>query len=85
MKTFNNTDFPMSKIMALPIIGNTISKWRQRTIQLREHPTDRSRLISLGKSFVKSPNQQMVIADEERSAWATALEYIANGKVYISE
>lgn len=77
----NNTAFSLEQLEALPILGTTINNWRQRHITLRQHPTDPSRLISVGVTF---NGRMTVYADELRSEWATALDYIAQGKVYIS-
>jgi YD repeat-containing protein len=82
MEIYNRTNLTSGEVICLPVIGCTVSKWRGRLVTLREHPTDPSRVISEGVTFDGS---MKVIADEERSQWATALDYIARGRVYSSE
>jgi len=79
--THNNTNLTEQQIVNLPLLGKTINNWRQREITLLQHPEHLDRVISVGHSF---DGKQIVIADEEKSAWATALDYAANGKVYES-
>lgn len=78
----NNTTYPATMISTLPVIGQTINKWRGRVVILHEHPYDADRLISVGYAFDGSGT---VVCDDPRSAWATALDYIAHGNVYTSE
>ena len=66
----------------MTVIGATVSKWRERNITLLEHPLDPGKVISVGVTF---DGRMTVIAEEPRTAWATALAYIASGKVYVSE
>ena len=84
MKTgyVNNTGFTPELIGTLPVIGQTVNTWRQRVVELREHPVDPDRLITVGYAFA---GNMTVVADEPRSSWTTALDYIAHGKVYTSE
>ena len=79
--THNNTTSTLETINALPVIGETVNNWRQRRITLRSHPTDPARLISVGATFDGS---MVVIADDARKDWATALDYASRGKVYTS-
>lgn len=81
-KVYNNTTYSKEVIEQLPLIGETVSKWRQRNIKLLKHPNDETRLISVGTNF---DNSQTVVSDDDRKDWATALDYIAHGKVYVAE
>lgn len=78
----NNTPWELKHIESLPLLGTTVNKWRQRNIRLFEHPIEPTALVSVGETFDGSTR---VIAEEPRSAWATALDYAARGKVYVSE
>lgn len=80
--TYNNTTFAESVLTDLTLIGLTVSRWRQREIALYAHPTDPNRIISVGTTF---DGKIVVIADEEKADYLTALEYIRRGKVYTSE
>ena len=83
METHNHTPWtPMHIMETFTYIGHTASDWRQRSIALYEHPTDPALLISFGTTYDRT---MQVIAIEPRSAWATALDYIAHGKVYRSQ
>lgn len=82
MRIVNNTPYTLGAIAALPLLGYTASQWRQRRIALYEHPTDTTLLVSCGTTF---DGGMQVIATEPRSAWTTALDYIAHGQVYISQ
>jgi len=78
----NNTPYDADTLAALPVLGETVNLWRQRRITLYAHPSDPERLISIGYNY---DHRLVVIADEPRSAWATALDSIAHGRVYVSE
>ena len=80
--THNNTNLTEAQIRELPVLGRTVNKWRQRDITLLAHPTDPDRLISVGTTF---DGAMTVICDDERLMWSVALDYIARGKVYVSE
>lgn len=81
-KTFNNTSLTEDQIIQLKLIGRTVNNWRGRNINLLEHPSDPDRVISVGITF---DGLMTVICDDERQAWATALDYIAHGKVYVRD
>jgi hypothetical protein len=78
----NNTAFTPAVLATLPVIGTAVNKWRGRNITLYGHPSDASRLVSVGVTF---DGTMTVIADESRDEWATALDYASRGKVYVSE
>ena len=78
----NNTDLSPADIAALPVIGKTVNNWRQRNITLHAHPTDPTRLVSVGVTF---DGAVTVVCDESRDEWRVALDYIAHGKVYVFE
>lgn len=82
MQIHNNTTLSMEEIVQLPLIGATVNKWRQRNITLLALPTNPDRLISVGVTF---DGKTTIICEEPRCDWATALDYIAHGKVYVSE
>lgn len=65
----------------LAYIGRTVNKWRGRTIALYQHPTLPDHVISVGRTF---DGALVVIASELKSDWATALDYIEHGQVYVS-
>ena len=77
----NHTPYTLDTIQALPLLGHTISTWRQRRTHLYAHPPDTTLLVSSGVTFAGS---MRVLAVEPRSTYETALDYIAHGKVYIS-
>jgi hypothetical protein len=79
---YNNTNFTDEEISNFPVIGKTINNWRQREIEIRTHPTDGTKVITIGTTF---NGNMIVIADEDRTGYTTALEYIARGKVYVSQ
>lgn len=85
MKIYNNTQFPLDQINSLPLIGFTVNKWRNRNIRLLQHPTDKDRIISHAQTIVGHQTPMQVICDDLLSDWEVALDYIAHGKVYISE
>ena len=78
----NNTNVVAEDLANLPILGFAVNKWRGRRITLRAHPSDESRLISVGETFCGT---MIVICDEEKSAWSVELDYASRGKVYVSE
>lgn len=80
MKTHNSTCFSDEEIAKLKLIGRVVNNWRQRNVNLYEHPSDPNSLISEGITF---DGQMRVICDESRQEWATALDYIAHGKVFV--
>lgn len=82
MKIHNNTQFTLEQVERFKRIGETINKWRGRRITLYEHPEFPDHVISDGITF---DNSMRVICQEPRTDWTTALDYIAHGKVYISE
>jgi hypothetical protein len=81
-KTHNNTKFTIDEINALPKIGETVNNWRQRNVVLRQHPANETMLVSIGVTF---DGMMTVISEEPRDGWATALDYIAHGKIYVSQ
>ena len=81
-KVYNNTSLTLDEVNALPLIGKTVSNWRQRNIELRQHPSDGTLLVSVGTTF---DEKMVVIAIEKRTDWTTALDYIKHGKVYVSQ
>lgn len=81
MLVHNNTTFSEADIDKFPVLGTTVNNWRGRKIELREHPHDANRVISIGTTF---DGKVKVIADEPKSDWAVALEYASRGKVYVS-
>lgn len=78
----NNTPFSLEEIRSFKVIGTTINGWRQRNVALIQHPTEPDKVISRGTTFDR---RMCVISVEDKSQWATALDYIAHGKVYRSE
>ena len=78
---YNNTPYDADTLATLPVLGETVNMWRQRRITLYAHPSDPARVISIGRT---SDGRTIVIADEDRASWATALDYIAHDKVYTS-
>jgi len=82
MQVHNNTTLTIEEVRALPYLGITSSKWRQRDIMLYQHPTLPDAVISVGVTFDKT---MQVIAAEPKSSWTTALDYIQHGKIYVSE
>lgn len=81
MRIYNNTPFTVEEIEKMSFIGTTVSLWRQRNVKLYAHPTDETLVVSSGLTFAKDMH---VYAVEKRQMWATALEYIAHGRVYVS-
>lgn len=81
-QTFNRTEFSKEQIASLEFIGNTVNNWSNRNIKLYVHPTNPDNVISIGTTF---DGGMTVIADETRLAWATALDYIVHGKVYVRD
>lgn len=82
MKVINNTSLRPEDIFGLHLIGSTISKWRQRNINLYQDPDDDNFVISVGITF---NGERQIIAREKKEDWATALDYIKHGKIYVSE
>ncbi len=82
MKVFNNTDFSIDEINSFELIGNTRSMWRGRNIALKCHTFDSPLIVSDGITF--NGSMRVICVDKEED-WATALDYIEHGKMYISE
>ena len=81
-KVINNTNIDFDKIKTLSLLGSTISKWRQRNINLYQSPNDPENVISVGTTF---DNTMIVVAEDNKSDWIVALDYASRGKVYVSE
>ena len=81
-RIYNNTTFTAEEISAMKLLGYTINGWRQRNIALLQHPTDFEQVVLVGTTF---DGLMTVISSGPKVAWATALDYIAHGKVYRSE
>jgi hypothetical protein len=81
----NNTPFSLDEIAKFAVLGETVNKWRQRNITLYQHPTETDMVVSVGTIFGQLDYSMTVIAVEPKDAWATALDYAAHGKVYVSE
>jgi hypothetical protein len=79
--TYNNTHFTQVQIDNMVNLGMTVNNWRQRNVWLLQHPNDPDMVVSIGITFDQS---MKVISAEPKSAWATALDYISQGKVYTS-
>ena len=82
MITHNNTTFTEADIEAMPVLGSTVSKWRQRNITLRQHPHWADHVVSVGITF---NGGLCVISAESKLDWRVALEYASRGEVYVSE
>jgi hypothetical protein len=80
-QVFNNTSHTQEQIEAMLYLGQTISEWRQREILLYQAPNP-DNVVSVGTTF---DGAMTVISEDPKSAWATALDYIAHGKVYTSK
>jgi hypothetical protein len=79
----NRTPFALEDIAKMPLLGKTVNKWRQRNVNLHQHPHKPDFVVSVGESF---DGTLIVVADDETKAgWATALDYAEHGKVYVSE
>ena len=81
-KIHNHTTFTMKEIVELQALGTTVSKWRGRDITLLQHPTDADSVVSVGVTF---DHTSIIISVESKNEWATALDYAAHNKVYVSE
>jgi hypothetical protein len=66
MKTYNHTVFTVKEIQTFPILKKVVSKWRNRFIDLRQHPLVPERIISVGITF---DNSMTVICDDAKIDW----------------
>ena len=82
MTIHNNTNLPTETIKLLPYVGRTVNKWRGRTVALYQSPHASDKVISVGLTF---DGNTQVISEDDKADWRTALDYIAQGQVYISE
>ena len=81
MITHNKTPWDELTILdQFAYLGYMKNLWRQRDVCLYDHPSEPDQLVTIGYAHDGSVR---VIVVEPRSAYATALEYIAHGKVYI--
>jgi hypothetical protein len=78
----NNTQFALEEIAKMPLLGRTTNNWRQRNINLHQHPTETDTVVSVGTSF---DGNRIIICQEPKLSWFTALDYAERGKVYVSE
>jgi hypothetical protein len=78
----NNTSFTYEEITKFKRLAITINEWRQRNITLYQHPNDPERVISVGVTF---NNSMIVVADEAKTLYQTALDYAKRGKIYTNE
>ena len=82
MEIANKTKWSLAEIAAMPVLGTTVSNWRQRDITLHQHPNDADSVISVGITF---DQRLTVVAEETKEMWFTALDYASRGKVYVSQ
>jgi hypothetical protein len=81
-KLSNGTKFSLENIEKFELLGHTVNNWRQRRINLYAHPTDPNLLISVGVAFDRTA---VIVCEEPREQWATALDYAKRGKVHVAE
>lgn len=81
-KVHNHTHYTLAEIRTFPKLGTTVNKWRGRNIDLYQHPSRADHVISVGITF---DGEMTVVVSEPKTDWATALDYAAHGKVYVSE
>lgn len=70
--------------MAKPIekgkyIGRMVNKWRQRMVAVYEHPTDTTKLVTVGRPFDGSAPIECV---ENRTDWTATLAKMADAEQY---
>ena len=75
----NNTQFTQNELIHIEFIGCTVQN--NRNVRLFKHPTDNSRIISVGTAF---NGRSIHINDNPVSDWQEALEYIHNNLIYVN-
>ena len=78
MQIYNNTDLDLStldditewelKLVPLVTVRNN---YRERNIQVYDHPTDSNRVITIGTTF--NGSDMIVVADEWKKDWGREL------------
>ena len=81
-QVYNHSGILTEDVTKLQLIGCTVNKWRGRNIALYQHPTEEDKVVAHGTTF---DNKMIVITADLKSEWAVALDYIAHGKVYVSQ
>lgn len=78
----NRTAFSLDQIRGFPHLGRTVSEWRQRSIDLYQHPGEPEQVVSVGVTF---DGAMTVVAVEPKTDWTVALDYARRGKCYVSK
>ena len=73
----NNTGFELATIESWPLQFTVRNNWRCRMVSVYDHPTDTSKLITVGKPF---DGGGPAICVEDRTAWSYELNRVANGQ-----
>ena len=81
----NNTPFTETEVTMLKVIGKTVNNWRMRSVLLLEHPTDPEMVVSCAVGNRPENSHICWICVESREDWATALDYIAHGRIYVRD
>lgn len=77
MKIHNNTSFLPAQLSRLPLLVTVKNNWRQRNVEIRQHPHNEDMVVSDGVTFDGS---MRVICEETKSAWSRELN---SGKSFL--
>lgn len=67
---FNSTPFELMEIETWPLLVTVRNEWRQRLVTVYSHPTEDTKVITVGKPF---NGGEPIICLESRDDWATCL------------
>lgn len=69
MKT-NSTPFTLDTIQTWPLLVTVKNNWRQRMVTVFPHPTDTTKVVTVGKPF---NGTEPIICIESREDWGACI------------
>ena len=70
VNVYNRTNYKLEDAQQQPLLKKVISKWRQRNVQLFQHPTEPHKVLSVGTSF---DGCTIIVCEEDKKDWAREL------------
>lgn len=77
----NNTNYSYDEIVNNKNLFTVNNKWRQRTINVYEHPVDLNRVISVGIPY-NCDISSAIISDDNRDEWNYELSRMRNENIH---
>lgn len=71
MKVHNNTQWTVDEIRGFKFIHAFTNNWRQRFIEIYQHPTAENRVLTIGSNLDKSAQ---IVCDEHRDDYKREIE-----------